>query len=62
LLRAVGIQPITYASAEAFRADLQKPHFDCLMFDLQLPGGQLRPSSGAVQSSPDRSSQPWIAA
>jgi FixJ family two-component response regulator len=38
LLRAVGMQPITYASAEDFVADLKKPHFDCLVLDLQLPG------------------------
>jgi FixJ family two-component response regulator len=38
LLRAVGMQPITYACAEEFVADLKKPHFDCLVLDLQLPG------------------------
>jgi PleD family two-component response regulator len=38
LLRAVGMRPVTYASAEDFRADLKKPHFDCLVLDLQLPG------------------------
>jgi FixJ family two-component response regulator len=38
LLRAAGIQPITYASAEAFLADTKHPQFDCLVFDIQLGG------------------------
>jgi FixJ family two-component response regulator len=38
LLRAAGMQPITYASAEAFRADVKQPQFDCLVLDVQLPG------------------------
>jgi FixJ family two-component response regulator len=38
LLRAAGMQPITYPSAEAFRADAKRPRFDCLVFDVQLPG------------------------
>jgi FixJ family two-component response regulator len=38
LLRAAGMQPITYASAEAFRADVKQPRFDCLVLDIQLPG------------------------
>ncbi|HTR59821.1 MAG TPA: response regulator [Casimicrobiaceae bacterium] len=38
LLRAAGMQPITYASAEAFRADMKRPRFDCLVLDVQLPG------------------------
>jgi FixJ family two-component response regulator len=38
LLRAVGMHAITYASAEAFRADLKAPRFDCLVLDVQLPG------------------------
>jgi FixJ family two-component response regulator len=38
LLRAAGMLPITYASAEAFRADLKRPQFDCLVLDVQLPG------------------------
>jgi FixJ family two-component response regulator len=38
LLRAAGMQPITYSSAEAFRADLKRPRFDCLVLDVQLPG------------------------
>lgn len=38
LLRAAGIQPITYASAEAFLADTKRPKFDCMVFDVQLDG------------------------
>lgn len=36
LLRAVGIQAITYASAEAFLADTKRPQFGCLVLDIQL--------------------------
>jgi FixJ family two-component response regulator len=38
LLRAAGIQPFTYPSAEAFLADSARPRFDCLVLDVQLPG------------------------
>jgi len=38
LLRAAGIQPITYPSAEAFLADRKQPQFDCLVLDVQLGG------------------------
>jgi FixJ family two-component response regulator len=38
LLRAGGIQPITYASAEAFLADAKHPQFECLVLDIQLGG------------------------
>jgi FixJ family two-component response regulator len=38
LLRAAGIQPITYRSAEAFLADNRRPGFDCLVLDIQLSG------------------------
>src|SRR4051794_25614235 len=38
LLRAAGIQPVTYASAEAFLADTKRPRFDCLVLDVQLGG------------------------
>jgi FixJ family two-component response regulator len=38
LLRAAGMQPVTYPSAEAFLADTHRPRFDCLLLDLQLPG------------------------
>ena len=36
LLRAAGIQPITYASAELFLADTKRPQFGCLVLDIQL--------------------------
>ena len=38
LLRAAGLQPVTYASAEAFLDDVQHPRFDCLLLDVQLGG------------------------
>jgi FixJ family two-component response regulator len=38
LLRAAGIQPVTYRSAEAFLADDKRPRFDCLVLDVQLGG------------------------
>ena len=38
LLRAAGMRPITYASAEAFRAAVKPPRFDCLVLDVHLPG------------------------
>ena len=38
LLRAAGMQPITYASAEAFLADTKHPRFDCLVLDVHLGG------------------------
>lgn len=38
LLRAAGMQPITYGSAEAFCADEKQPRFVCLVLDIQLPG------------------------
>jgi FixJ family two-component response regulator len=38
LLRAAGLQPITYPSAEAFLADTKQPRFDCLVLDVQLGG------------------------
>ena len=36
LLRAAGLQPITYASAESFLADKKHPQFGCLVLDIQL--------------------------
>ena len=36
LLRAAGMQPITYTSAEAFLADTKHPLFDCLVLDVHL--------------------------
>jgi FixJ family two-component response regulator len=38
LLRAAGIQPVTYPSAEAFLADRKQPRYDCLVLDVQLGG------------------------
>ena len=38
LLRAAGMQPSTYPSAEAFLADTKHPRFDCLVLDVQLLG------------------------
>ena len=38
LLRAAGVQPVTYPSAEAFLADVKRPQFDCLVLDVQLGG------------------------
>ena len=38
LLRAAGLQPITYPSAEAFLADTKQPRFDCIVLDVQLDG------------------------
>ena len=36
LLRAAGLQPITYSSAESFLADTKHPQFGCLVLDIQL--------------------------
>ncbi len=38
LLRAAGMQPIPYPSAEAFLADTKRPQFDCLVLDIHLGG------------------------
>ena len=38
LLRAAGLNPVTYPSAEAFLDDAQHPPFDCLLLDVQLGG------------------------
>jgi FixJ family two-component response regulator len=38
LLRACGLQPTAYPSAEAFLNDAAKPRFDCLVLDIQLGG------------------------
>ena len=38
LLRAAGLQPITYDSAESFLADRKRPQFGCLVLDIQLGG------------------------
>ena len=36
LLRAAGMLPVTYASAEEFLADKKHPQFDCLVLDVHL--------------------------
>jgi FixJ family two-component response regulator len=36
LLRAAGLQPVTYDSAESFLADTKRPQFGCLVLDIQL--------------------------
>ena len=38
LLRAAGLQPITYNSAESFLADTKHPQFSCLVLDIKLGG------------------------
>lgn len=38
LLRASGMQPVSYLSAEDFLADSKRPKFDCLVLDVQLGG------------------------
>ncbi|MDM0012180.1 response regulator [Variovorax sp. J22P168] len=38
LLRASGMQPVSYGSAESFLADSQHAHFDCLVLDIELGG------------------------
>ena len=38
LLRAAGIQPVMYSSAEEFLADTRRSAFDCLVFDVRLGG------------------------
>jgi len=36
LLRAAGLQAVTYDSAESFLADRKHPQFGCLVLDIQL--------------------------
>ena len=38
LLRAAGMQPVPYSSAEALLADNKQPRFECLLLDVQLGG------------------------
>ena len=38
LLRAAGMQPVSYSSAEEFLADNRRPRFECLVLDIQLGG------------------------
>jgi FixJ family two-component response regulator len=52
LLRASGIQPVTYSSAEAFLADTKRPQFDCMVFDVQLGGMSGIDLAKAVAASP----------
>ena len=56
LLRAAGIQPVSYLSAEAFLADSRRPQFHCLVLDIQLGGisgielkQQLAPAAWSIQ-------------
>ena len=52
LLRASGIQPVTYSSAEAFLADKKRPQFDCMVFDVQLGGMSGIELARAIATSP----------
>ena len=52
LLRASGIQPVTYGSAEAFLADKKRPQFDCMVFDVQLGGMSGIELARAIATSP----------
>ncbi len=38
LLRTLRYQAVTYLSAEDFLTDRNRPHFDCLVLDIQLEG------------------------
>lgn len=38
LVRAAGLQLVTYSSAEAFLADAKHPQFGCIVLDIQLGG------------------------
>jgi FixJ family two-component response regulator len=38
LLRAAGMQVVSYSSAESCLADAKRPDFDCLVLDIQLTG------------------------
>jgi FixJ family two-component response regulator len=38
LLRAAGLQPIVYPSAEAFLSDGNQPRFGCLVLDIRMGG------------------------
>lgn len=54
LLRTAGFQPVTYPSAEAMLQDAKRPHFDCLVLDIQLgvmSGLELRRRLAAVKDS-----------
>lgn len=38
LLRTAGYQPVDFHSAEDFLSDRNRPHFECLILDVQLGG------------------------
>jgi len=38
LLRASGLQAVSYSSAEDYLADSKRPQFDCLVLDIHLGG------------------------
>jgi len=38
LLRAAGMHPVSYPSAEALLSDDNRPQFDCMVIDIQLSG------------------------
>ena len=38
LLRAAGMEAVSYGSAEAFLADRSQPRFDCLVLDIRMGG------------------------
>lgn len=38
LLRTAGFHPVPFYSAEQFLADRDRPHFECLILDVQLDG------------------------
>src|SRR6186997_1291839 len=59
LLRAAGIQPVTYSSAEAFLADTKRPQFDCMVFDVQL-GGMSGIELAKTLAAPGRARTPVI--
>ena len=59
LLRAAGMQPITYASAEEFLADTKHPLFDCLVLDVHLGG---YPASNLASDSWPKAAMPLSSA
>ena len=59
LLRAAGLHPVTYSSAEAFLADMKQPRFDCLCWtssSVACPALNWRSSSSGRCTSPLSSS------
>jgi FixJ family two-component response regulator len=51
LLRAAGMQAITYTSGEAFLADTKGPRFDCLLLDVELGGMSGIELAGALEAA-----------